>query len=163
MTPPPPANNKVGAAAGGGGGIDVGVYFVRREARHGAERPYAFKFDPADGFPASNVVNDYLSVRAEDMRGREHDFALDTHGFCVHRLPADEPRLRLAGRDCFVPERLAAYFGHMEAVLKHQLQASKVKVFRHCASSLSPQPQRRRNTRRRPQAPQPRCCRQNNS
>lgn len=107
--------------------IDIGVYFLRREDKHKVERPYAFKFDPTDGFPGSNVVDDYIEVHVEDMRGREQAFDLDTHGFCVRRI--DEP---LPYQDYFIPGRLDMYFRHMEAVLEHLLQASKVKVFRHC-------------------------------
>lgn len=112
--------------------VDVGVYFLRKEKRHEVERPYAFKFEPADGFHRSNVCNDFMYVRAEDMRGREQDFELEKHGFCVHQI--DDP---LPYEDYFVPERLETYFREVETTLKHKLQASKVKVFRHCVSWLA--------------------------
>lgn len=114
-------------------GIDVGVYFLRKEERHKFERPYAFKFDPTDGFPGSNVVNDWIKVHVYDMRGREQEFDMETHGFCIQRI--DDP---LSYEDYFKPERLETYFKHMEAILKDKLQASKVKVFRHCVSPQVP-------------------------
>lgn len=104
----------------------MGVYFTRREERHKLERPYAFKFQPADGFPTTNVCDDFFEINAEDIRGREQDFTLEKQGFCVHQI--ENP---LSYEDHFIPERLQTYFRQMETTLKHKLQASKVQVFRH--------------------------------
>ncbi|TBU23192.1 hypothetical protein BD311DRAFT_731750 [Dichomitus squalens] len=80
---------------------------------------------PPPGRPEHNLGDDPRPVVVHDARGREHDFALDVHGFQFLRHPsaegefADEARIR------------DVYYKEGEELLRRVTGAKKVVIFDH--------------------------------
>ena len=90
-----------------------------------ADKPHTYNYEPPAGTPRQNFENEARRVTIEDMRGREHEFSLDRHGFeaAVHRS-----RERSFDNDEAIRE---GYYAESEALLADLLGADRVLTFDH--------------------------------
>jgi hypothetical protein len=110
--------------------VDAKVYFLKHNNKFKFEKPYTFKFAGLchDG-PPTNVEFDYRVVSVADIRGNEESFSLKTNGFSILNVEN-----HLTYDDYHNPAGQHQYFQQLEDLLKTQLSASRVKVFRHGVS-----------------------------
>ncbi|KAL9078239.1 MAG: hypothetical protein Q9157_002857 [Trypethelium eluteriae] len=111
--------------------MQASVYFLKKDDLHRIEKPYSFKFPPADGFPQSNMEYEMIEIPVIDMRGSENQFNLDKNGFAIFKIGCS---LSYEGYDDL--KQLTEYFRKLEAALKDHLGASKVEVFRHAPNTV---------------------------
>ena len=80
---------------------------------------------PPPGKPEHNLGDDPRPVIAHDARGREHEFALDTHGFQFVR--------HVSAETGFVDEERIkdVYYKEAEELLKSVTGAKRVLIFDH--------------------------------
>jgi len=90
-----------------------------------AEKPHTYNYEPPPGVARQNFSDDAKSVLIEDMRGQEHTFSLDQHGFAglfrASRIKAfdDEATIR------------SQYYPECEALLARELGADRALIFDH--------------------------------
>src|ERR1700750_1613222 len=67
--------------------VETELWFLQREDKHEAEKPYKLRYDPGEDVPRSNCTNELVhQITVHDIRGREGDFTIEREGFTVSRL-----------------------------------------------------------------------------
>jgi hypothetical protein len=90
-----------------------------------AEKPHTYTYDPPDGVPKTNIVNEPHTVPIFDMRPVADGLTLDVQGFAL----ADAPT---AVTDFYDEKQLeATYYAEAEALVKRATGAGRVVVFDH--------------------------------
>lgn len=60
------------------------LWYLKWDDKFHTEKPYYLYIDPPKGLPVSNFTTSLGPVETvHDLRGREHEFNLDDHGFTV--------------------------------------------------------------------------------
>lgn len=96
-----------------------------------SEPPYSYLHTPPAGKPRTNVGQDPRPVVVHDVRGREHEFTLDTVGFQFMTAPSaetafdDEARIK------------TEYYREVEQLLKTVTGAKRVFIFDHTIRRVS--------------------------
>ena len=108
--------------------VQANIHFLKPDARHQDEKPYAFRYElDTEEVPQSNMEMEKVEgVGITDIRGRELEFSLDANGFTVLRHQS-----ALDYGDYYDPNRVWVYLHELEDLLRTNLNASKVEVFRH--------------------------------
>jgi hypothetical protein len=89
------------------------------------DKPHTYTYDPPDGTPKTNIVNDPHTVAIFDMRPIAGELELDRQGFALVDAPTsvtdfyDEAQLR------------SIYYPEAEELVKQATGASRVVVFDH--------------------------------
>lgn len=109
------------------------IHFLTPSETFEEEKPYAFRYAVDRGHvKQTNMEMEQRSgITIEDIRGREHQFTLDSSGFCV--LPV---RSQWKYEDYHDPRSLSAFFVELGEILKDSLKASRVMIFRHGVRQL---------------------------
>jgi hypothetical protein len=79
--------------------VSATVQFLKWQDLYKKERPFQMFMDlppEVKDQRKTNVVFEDVDLLVNDMRGKEPDFELDTHGFMVTQLPPFEGRLDTA-------------------------------------------------------------------
>ena len=89
------------------------------------EPTYTYTYDPPEGTPRTNVLREAFHAVIHDVRGREHEFTLDTAGFqFVKHISAE--------KEFADDERIKdVYYKEVEELLKRETGAKRVVVFDH--------------------------------
>jgi hypothetical protein len=96
------------------------------------EKPHSYTYDPPDGVPRTNIVNDAHTVPVFDMRPIADGLSLDVQGFALVSAPTevtdfyDEAQLR------------STYYREAEDLVKQATGASRVVVFDHTIRRRTP-------------------------
>jgi hypothetical protein len=97
-----------------------------------AEKPHTYTYDPPDGVPKTNIVNDPHSVPVFDMRPIAEGLTLDVQGFALVPAPTQVT-------DFYDDAQLqATYYPEAEALVKQATGASRVVVFDHTIRRRTP-------------------------
>jgi hypothetical protein len=89
------------------------------------EKPHTYAYDPPDGGPRSNIVNEPHTVPIFDMRPVADGLTLDGQGFALVDAPS-------VVTDFYDEAQLAErYYPEAEALVKRATGASRVVVFDH--------------------------------
>ena len=109
-----------------------------------SERPRNYTFEPPDGIPQSNVVNETHQVAIRDARPIADKVSLDANGFAlVSHLSAV--------RDFFDDEEVKrVYYPEVERLIKQETGAYRVHIFDHTTRRRVEGAQDRRGGPRRP-------------
>jgi hypothetical protein len=97
-----------------------------------AEKPYVYTYDPPEGTPKTNLVNEPHSVPIFDMRPIADGLTLDRQGFVLVDAPTsvadfyDEAELK------------ATYYAEAEELVKRATGAGRVVVFDHTIRRRTP-------------------------
>jgi hypothetical protein len=109
-----------------------------------AERPRNYTFDPPDGAPRSNVLNESHRVPIHDLRPVANTVSLDANGFSLVKHPT-------AVRDFFDDEEVKrVYYPEVERILKQVTGADRVHIFDHTTRRRVPGAQDRSGAPRQP-------------
>ena len=107
--------------------IETSMFFMKRDALHAEEKPYAYRYAAEIDIPRSNfVLQKYDHITIKDIRSHLDDFSLEKNGFTILKMTDEIPY-----EAYFDPFKVEAYFRQLEAILQQHLQASFVQVFRH--------------------------------
>jgi hypothetical protein len=114
--------------------FEAQLTFTKCNERYKVEKPYAFKV-PLEGsdIPSSNI--DYSATGLADIidiRGCESSFNLARHGFTAMQISDT-----LSYDDYHDEVKVQDYFREIEALLRKNLGAKEVKVFRHAVRIAS--------------------------
>lgn len=110
--------------------VDTTVAFLRRDSKFQLEKPYTFRNSSDDlDIPSTNTMHDPHDVKISDLRGREHEFSLESNGFEVIKMHS-----KLKHSDFYNAQMLPQYFSELEDVLVKRLGARKARVFGHGVS-----------------------------
>ena len=115
--------------------FEAQLIFTKYNERYKVEKPYTFRV-PLEGsdIPSSNIDYSATGVaHISDIRGRESSFSLPMHGFAI--LPTGDT---LSYDDYHDEVKVQDYFREIEILLKMNLEAKDVRVFRHAVRSLIP-------------------------
>ncbi len=97
-----------------------------------AEKPHTYTYDPPDGAPKTNIVNEPHTVPIHDMRPIADGLSLDVQGFALVDAPS-------AVADFYDEAQLqATYYQEAEALVKQATGASRVVVFDHTIRRRTP-------------------------
>ncbi|KAF2116998.1 putative CmcJ-like methyltransferase [Lophiotrema nucula] len=104
------------------------LFFVRPDELHRVEKPYAFKFPLENAaIPSKNYEHiETEHVQVSDIRGHESDFTLEKNGFAVFDMGKD-----FKYEDFHDSVKIEPYFHLVEKLLKQELGASHVQMFRY--------------------------------
>lgn len=108
--------------------VNASIYFLKKDPLHEEEKPYAFRYElNTEDVPQSNMEMEKIEdIPITDIRGIENEFTLDVCGFAVLKLECESQY-----EDFHDPLGVEGYFRELENLLKKNLGASKVEVFRH--------------------------------
>ena len=117
------------------GVIQASIQFLKNDARHREEKPYAFRYEPeTKDIPYSNMETEKIEgISITDIRGRDDEFSLESNGFTVLRHQS-----ALEYGEYFDPNRVRVYFQELEELLKVHFNVSRVEIFRHQVRSYRP-------------------------
>jgi hypothetical protein len=98
---------------------------INYQARNEGEAPYMYTYDPGNGKPRTNCVDEPHQVVIHDMRGAEESKTLDENGFQFMKAPAEEKE--------FVEEdRIkGGYYPEVEELVKRVSGGKRVFIFDH--------------------------------
>jgi hypothetical protein len=90
-----------------------------------AERPHTYAYDPPDGRPRSNIVEERARVAIADMRPVAADLSLEREGFALIEAPT-------AADDLYDEDELRrVYYPETERYIAQATGASRVVIFDH--------------------------------
>ena len=114
----------------------IELVFLEHDSRHRTEKPYKLQYDPGDEIPRWNCQNEpHNGIRIEDMRGREHDFSISTHGFQVMKLSSQLPAV-----DFYDDAKVkTVYYDELKTLLKASFRADGVEILEHGIRKRHPQ------------------------
>ncbi|MDR3529750.1 MAG: CmcJ/NvfI family oxidoreductase [Rhodopila sp.] len=96
------------------------------------EKPHTYTYDPPDGVPKTNIVNEPHTVQISDMRPIADGLTLDVQGFALVDAPSsvtdfyDEAQVR------------TTYYREAENLVKQATGANRVVVFDHTIRRRTP-------------------------
>lgn len=109
--------------------FQVQAWYLKRLELYAREKPYMFAFDVSSR-GANNTNHEYevRLVSMADMRGRESQFVLDTHGFEIQHLPT-----ALQSQDFDNGEIVrSTYYPEIESLIRTKFpSAYKIHIFSH--------------------------------
>ena len=108
--------------------VTTELVFLRKEAKHDTEKPYKLQYDPGQGLPRSNCINEATEdITIHDIRGRESQFSLKTEGFEYRRM-----KTSLSPEDFYDESRVKkVYYRELQDLLMGLLGAKRVEVLEH--------------------------------
>ena len=96
------------------------------------EKPHTYTFDPPDGVPKTNIVNEAHTIPIFDMRPLADGLTLDVQGFALVDAPTSVT-------DFYDEKQLTAmYYREAEDLVKQATGASRVVVFDHTIRRRTP-------------------------
>jgi hypothetical protein len=103
------------------------INFIVPQQNDSEDKPYQLKYEPPEGFPATNIVSEERTVKLEDVRGHEDNFSVARNGFAIVHL---EDRMAYEDYD---DQQLVqqVYFKQVAEAVKELLGASRVQIFEH--------------------------------
>jgi hypothetical protein len=115
-------------------GVQGSLYFLKKDPLHLIEKPYAFRFQVNDeSVRQTNMEMERKGpITINDIRGSEKSFSIESNGFAVLGLKS-----QLLHEDFYNPDKVPIYLRELEILLKNQLKASHVEVFRYGVSLFS--------------------------
>jgi hypothetical protein len=119
--------------------VTTTLVFLRRESKHNTEKPFKLQYDPGEGLPRTNCINEGTNdITIHDFRGKEEDFTLEQQGFAVRSL-----RSKLEPDEFLDDDKVkSVYYDELKELVKRELGAKRVEVLEHGArtalSLLSP-------------------------
>jgi hypothetical protein len=106
------------------------INFIEPQQDGSVEKPYQLKFEPPEGFPATNITSREHAPKVEDIRGREYEYSVAKTGFAIMHLPDDIAYEDYDNEDIIQQ----VYFKQVAEGLQDSLQASRVQIFEHVVS-----------------------------
>ena len=109
------------------------LVFLRRESKHNTEKPYKLQYDPGEGLPRSNCINEATTdITIQDIRGRENQFTLEREGFAYRRMKSS-----LAPEEFYHEERVKkVYYQELQQFLMKNLGAKRVEILEHGVNAV---------------------------
>jgi hypothetical protein len=104
------------------------LVFLRKELKHETEKPYKLQYDPGEGIPRSNCINEATNgITIHDIRGREDQFRLEREGFAFCELKSS-----LKPDDFYDEEKVKTiYYKELQDLLMGLLEAKRVEILEH--------------------------------
>src|ERR1700761_5500824 len=104
------------------------LVFLRKESKHSTEKPYKLQYDPGEGLPRSNCINEATTnITIRDIRGRENQFTLEREGFSYRHMKSS-----LAPEEFYHEERVKkVYYPELQHLLMETLGAKRVEILEH--------------------------------
>jgi hypothetical protein len=105
--------------------------FLLRDTLYQREKPYLCLFETPAGFPKTNIrLSKCEDLTIGDIRGRESDFSLQSHGFAIMPM-----RSKLSYSDFDDDTNVKGqYLGEVAERLHQFTGASRVQIFEHVVS-----------------------------
>ena len=104
------------------------LVFLQRDPIHETEKPYKLQYDPGNGLPRKNCVDELREgIVIHDIRGKEHEFTLEQNGFCMAKL---ESKLRPEDFDDDSNVK-KVYYSELKLLLETKFKASRVEILEH--------------------------------
>jgi len=105
------------------------LVFLQRDPKHEAEKPYKLQYDPGNDLPRKNCVDELQEgIVIHDMRTKEHDFKLESNGFCISKLES-----QLLPEDFDDDNKVKkVYYSELKSLLKTKLGARRIEILEHC-------------------------------
>ena len=112
------------------------IHFLERSELYNLEKPWGLHYSYMDwpmGVDRGNFICDERNVTIEDLRGQEHRFTFDKHGFAVIEMESS-----MSYEDFSDPDVIReVYCKELNSCLIDYLGASTVQIFDTQASSLT--------------------------
>lgn len=104
------------------------LVFLQRDPKHQIEKPYKLQYDPGNDLPRKNCVDELREgIVIHDLRGNEHDFTLESNGFCVMKLES-----QLNPEDFDDDAKIKnVYYNELKSLLKAKLGARRIEILEH--------------------------------
>ena len=104
------------------------LVFLQRDPKHETEKPYKLQYDPGNDLPRRNCVDELREgIVIHDMRAKEHDFTLDSNGFCIMKLES-----QLHPEDFDDDSKIReVYYSELKLLLKTKLGAKRIEILEH--------------------------------
>jgi hypothetical protein len=111
--------------------VQASLYFLKKDPLHLTEKPYAFRYQiEDDSIRQSNMEMERKdSIAISDIRRREKPFSIESNGIAVFQLKS-----QMSYEDFYNPDKVSIYLRELELLLKAQLKATHVEVFRYGVS-----------------------------
>jgi hypothetical protein len=108
------------------------LVFLRKESKHDTEKPYKLQYDPGEGLPRSNCINEAAKdITIQDIRGREHQFSLEKEGFVYRHMQSS-----LKPEEFYDENRVKkVYYKELQDLLMKTLGAKRVEILEHGVST----------------------------
>lgn len=65
--------------------VQTNVYFLAREARYAAEKPYVLRYNPGPEFPQTNIEMMQIDAKIRDLRKHQTSIDWEISGFQIMR------------------------------------------------------------------------------
>lgn len=110
------------------------IHYLSRLPLYATEKPYTIRYTLPSDSPISrtNAVHEELSTPVTDIRGRESEFSLAQHGFCVAKHDSG-----MSYGDFEIDDKvMGVYLPGVARKLREALGARHVQIYEHTVSSL---------------------------
>jgi hypothetical protein len=114
--------------------ITTSLYYLAPLPRYRTEKPFYVNFPIRDttDVPQHNILHDqYEGIEVHDVRGREHNFTIDSQGFQLVRQPTS-----MSNNDFEIDHIVRTkYYQEIVELLTGTLRATRVVPFEHTVGS----------------------------